>query len=123
MATFGESNFGGNVFCTYHVLDSAVQDTTTVAYLAFYCGEYYVQGQRLQRGSSLIDFVALTLQHQGEALSIVGHQQPQGAGSQYDEEIQRIFPAHLQQAIIRRAHTQALETATEQAARRYYNIP
>lgn len=123
IATLGETNFGGRVFCAYHVLDSAGQDTTTTAYLAVFCGEYYLQDQRLQRGAARSDFVALSLQQRGAELAIVGHQRPQGAGSQYDEEIRRIFPAHLQQAIVRRAHTHALETAAEHAARMYYSIP
>jgi hypothetical protein len=88
----GEASFGGEVFCSYDVLEMGVRFNGADVYVWALCGEYYLEDGTLTMGTASSLPVALYMKISTGGYSISGYDIPRD-GMEYGSSIRQIFPA------------------------------
>ena len=124
----GEAYFGGEVFCAYDVLDTAVGTESAAVYVWALCAEYYVEDGRLVMGTASSLPVALYLEDNGQQGYRVNQHELPGNGIEYGPSLRRIFPAAAIAAMCEgktacyNDRAWRLEDAAEAQARAYFGL-
>jgi hypothetical protein len=89
-----QPSFGGKIFSAHQVL---MTDKDKI-YIWAYVQEYYKQSGKTELGSGWSVPMVLNIEWKAGLWSITGHETP-GDGSQYGDDIRRLFPQELHQKI------------------------
>jgi hypothetical protein len=112
-------NFGGKVFCAYHVLEVEEKGDVVDEYVLALCQEYSVRDEKLSKGTGVAIPVAIRTARQEKAYRFVSGRIPRDAG--YANEVKRIFPAKTHEEIFYRRNDDLL-AEVEKEAKNYYGI-
>jgi hypothetical protein len=123
----GIASFGGQVFCSYEVLDTEQKDINVDVYVWALCEEHYLVDNSLEPGTASSLPVALHLQRSDNEYYLQSYEVPKD-GIGYGPSIEIIFP---ELAIKRMCEgdvecpnqrVERLELENKQKAREYYGI-
>jgi len=123
----GLTAFGGQVFCAYDVLGTAVPSRKTDVYIWALCAEYFLHDKTLTMGTASSLPVALHLQESGGVYQVTGMEVPLD-GMGYGASLVRIFPAEAIQKMCREdadcynERAKRLEDATREQAAEFYKV-
>jgi len=124
----GEASFGGEVFCSYDVLDMGVRFNGADVYTWAFCAEYYLEDGTLTMGTASSLPVAIYMENdQNKGFIITGYAIPRD-GTEYGPSIREIFPSRAITAMCEgkpdcyNERAWRLEEEAEAQARAYFGL-
>jgi hypothetical protein len=87
----GIISYGGQVFCSYEVLDTKQENINIDVYVWVLCEEYYLDDNALKMGTGSSLPVALHLQKVDSEYRLLSYEVPKD-GTEYGPSIKNIFP-------------------------------
>ncbi|HBB96534.1 MAG TPA: hypothetical protein DC054_14195 [Blastocatellia bacterium] len=119
----GVAGFGGKPFCGYKLLDVEENEKGIFEYLDVLCQEYYLKGNgKLEKGTGIMQPVALTITKSNGDFQIVKHEVPRD-GDGFNPDIEALFPKKAQQEIrsdLRNGWGQSILSQLTVEAAKYY---
>lgn len=120
----GIAGFGGKSFCGYKLLDVEENEKVVLEYVNVLCQEYYLKGNgRLEKGTGIIQPVALTIAKSAGDFQITKHEVPRD-GDEFMPDIELLFPKKAQQEIRSDLHSRWSDPILSQIraeAEKYYS--
>jgi len=123
----GIASFGGQVFCSYEVLDTKQEAIKADVYVWALCEEYYLVDNSLETGTGSSLPVALHMQKSGNEYRLQSYEVPKD-GMGYGPSVQAIFSTLAIERMCEgdpdcyNGRAERLELENEQKAEEYYGL-